>query len=228
MESFLFLFDALAYLNSGLLVLYAVLSTIVLRKSNNKIAKIVAFYLLFSCFFDVFSQIVVIFLVPSFFENSLFMAILYRLGELLIIGYLINKFWLKNKVYWGLIALAGAYLVYELFTYQNTSFLNYTANAQIAANILLVIMIAFNLIKQLQSEKTFSVSNQMLCMVFLTYFSVHLVYTVISNYIINQSFSNKGFTLFYCSYALLHIAYYFSLAFIINKKTKTPKGKTLY
>lgn len=153
-------------------------------------------------------------------NDTLYIDILYRLGELLIVGYLINHYWLKNKLSWILISLSSLFLLYDLFTYREEGLLNYVAYAQITANLLLIVLIVSNLLKQLKDTKPFSVTNQMICMVFLAYFSIHLVYMVVQNFIINQSFSNKSFVLFYSSYAILHILYYFSLAFIVFKNSK--------
>ena len=223
MNSYSFLFDVFAGINTVMLIVYAILGIMVLKKTDNKKLKIVAFYLLFSCFFDILSKLYI----QTFFSDTKFLSILYRLGELLIVGYLINKYWLKSTFFWALIGLSSIYLLYDLFTYRAIGVHNYTANAEIAANILLVVMIAFNLIKQLKSDNNFSVTSQMLSMVFLTYFSVHLIYVVITNFIINQNFSNNGFALFYCSYALLHIVYYFALALIVYKNHKPLTTKPL-
>ena len=176
--------------------------------------------MLFSCFFDLTSQVVSKFLIPEVFSSTIFLSILYRLGELVIIGFLINKVWLKSNLIWMLIGTSALYLIYDLFTYRDNGILNYVAYAQITANVLLIFIVVFNLLKQLQSSKSFSVTNQMLSMVFLAYFAIHLIYTVISNFIINQNYSNQSFVLFYCSYAILHIIYYFALAFIVYKKSK--------
>lgn len=220
MKSYYFLFDSLAYMNSALLLFYAIMSIQLLKKNKNNVLKIIAFYLLFSCFFDLTSQVVSKFLIPEVFSSTIFLSILYRLGELVIIGFLINKVWLKSNLIWMLIGTSALYLIYDLFTYRDNGILNYVAYAQITANVLLIFIVVFNLLKQLQSSKSFSVTNQMLSMVFLAYFAIHLIYTVISNFIINQNYSNQSFVLFYCSYAILHIIYYFALAFIVYKKSK--------
>lgn len=225
MKSYYFLFDILAFLNSALLFLYAVLGIFIFKKSKDSVLKIVAFYLLFSCFFDLLSSISSKFLVPEVFHDTFFLSILYRLGELLIIGYLINNYWFKSKVTWLLIGASGLFLVYDLFTYRVNGVFNYMAYAQITANVLLVCMLVVNLLKQLQGTKKFSITNQMLNMVFLAYFAVHLIYTLTKNFIINQSFNDKSFVLFYCSYAVLHILYYFALAFIVYKKQKSVLKK---
>lgn len=222
MESYYFIFVALAFINSTLLIAYSVLSMMVLKKSKNKILKTVAFYLLLSCCFDIMVRFSIIIFGRNFIIefSSIIFKIIFRLVELLIIGYLINKHWLKSKIVWVLIGASSLYLLYDLLTYRANGLLNYTAYAQIAANVLLVLLIAVNLLKQLKDTKPFSVTNQMLCMVFLTYFSIHLIYTVLQNFIINQSFSSKSFALFYSSYAGLHIIYYFALAFILFKNRK--------
>jgi len=222
MESYYFIFDVIGSINSFLLIVYSFLSIIVLRKSKNNILKIVAFYLLFSFCFDLISRFLIHNLNIDFIKEyaSIFIKIIYRLTELLIIGYLINKHWLKSKLVWVLIGASSLYLLYDLFTYRANGILNYTAYAQITANVLLVFLIVVNLLKQLKDTRPFSVTNQMLCMVFLAYFSIHLIYTVLQNFIINQSFSNKSFALFYSSYAGLHIIYYFALAFILFKNRK--------
>lgn len=220
MKSYYFLFDLLAYANSTLLLLYAFFCFKVLKNSSNIKMKIIAFYLFFCFLFDSLTRIISKYFVPEPFEDTLFLSITYRLGELIIIGYLIHKHWLKSKLIYVLIVLSSMYLVYDLFTYRINGVLNYTANAQIFANILLLIMLLVNLVKQLKSVKKFSVSNQMLNMVFLSYFSVHLIYTLVINFIINQSYSNNSFTMFYSSYVLLHIVYYFALVVIIYKNYK--------
>ena len=222
MESYYLIFEVFGYLNSVLLTAYSALGIMVLKKSNNNILKTVAFYLLFSFCFDLMIRFSIIMFGRNFIVefSSIFLKILFRLAELLIIGYLINKHWLKSKIVWVLIGASSLYLLYDLFTYRANGILNYAAYAQISANVLLVFLIAANLLKQLKDTKPFSVTNQMLCMVFLTYFSIHLIYTVLQNFIINQSFSSKSFALFYSSYAGLHIIYYFALAFILFKNRK--------
>ena len=219
MKSYYFIFDTLAYLNLALLLIYAILSIVILKKGKRSVLEIVAFYLIFSCLFSLISKGINVFFVNKF-SDILFLSILYRLGELLIIGFLINKVWLKSNLIWILIGTSALYLIFDLFTYRDNGILNYVAYAQITANVLLIFIVVFNLLKQLQSSKSFSVTNQMLSMVFLAYFAILLIYTVISNFIINQNYSNQSFVLFYCSYAILHIVYYFALAFIIYKKSK--------
>lgn len=219
MKSYYFIFDTLTYLNLVLLLIYAILSMVILKKGKRGVLEIVAFYLIFSCLFSLISKGINVFFVNKF-SDILFLSILYRLGELLIIGFLINKVWLKSNLIWMLIGTSALYLIYDLFTYRDNGILNYVAYAQITANVLLIFIVIFNLLKQLQSSKTFSVTNQMLSMVFLAYFAILLIYTVISNFIINQNYSNQSFVLFYCSYAILHIIYYFALTFIVYKKSK--------
>ena len=220
MESYYFIYETLAYLNSILLAIYAVLGIIVLKKSKKRILKIIALYLIFSCFFDFLVRILFFVIKIEIINDTLYIDILYRLGELLIVGYLINNYWLKSKIAWSLLCFCSLFLLYDLFTYREKGLLNYSAYAQITANLLLIILVVTNLLKQLRENKPFSVANQMICMIFLAYFSIHLVYTVIQNFIINQSFSNKSFVLFYSSYAVLHIVYYFSLSFILFKNLK--------
>ncbi|KAA5531754.1 hypothetical protein [Paenimyroides baculatum] len=220
MGDYYFLYDILAYVNSFFLIIYSIISIVVFKKSKKKIFKIIALYLMFSFLFDFLINI--LFFTPKIeiISDTLFLDILYRLGELLIVGYLINNYWLKSKMFWLLICVAGLFLIYDLFTYRERGLLNYVAYAQITANLLLIVLIVTNLLKQLKDTKPFSVTNQMVCMVFLAYFSIHLVYTVVQNFIINQSFTNKSFVVFYSSYAILHILYYFSLAFIVFKNSK--------
>lgn len=220
MESYYFIFKIFAYLNTFLLLIYSILSIIVLRTNCSKIIKIVALYLMCSSSFDLIALVV-----SNYFPSNLITLIAYRLCELLIIGYLINKFWLKSKLGWFLICLSGSYLVYDLFTWHLKGVLSYEAKAQTAAVILLVGLIVANLLKQLRKGKEFSVTNQMLSMVFLAYFSIHLIYTVIQNFILNQSFTDKGFAMFYTSYAILHILYYAALGFILFRNLKTPELK---
>ncbi|WKW46350.1 hypothetical protein P3875_11335 [Myroides sp. JBRI-B21084] len=180
--------------------------------------KIVAIYLSLCCLFDLIT-----FFFFKYLVNSLFILILFRIVELLIIGYLINKYWLKSTIVWYAMAGSCVYLVYDLLTYKTNGILNYEANAQTVANLLLIVLIVATLLKQLRANQPFTVTNQMLCMVLLAYFSIHLIYTVIQNFIINQSFSDKSFVLFYSSYVVLHIAYYFTLAFILFKNLKKHK-----
>lgn len=222
MESYYFIFDIFGYVNSFLLIIYSILSIIVFKISEKKVLKIIAFYLLFSFCFDFITRLYIYFLDKNLVEQylSIFLKIVFRLGELLILGYLINKHWLKSKIAWVLIAFSSIYLFYDLFTYRDKGFLNYDANAQTAVNLLLIGLVVVNLLKQLRNPENFSVINQMLSMVFLAYFSINLVYTVIQNFIINQSFANKSFVLFYSSYIMLHIVYYFALAFILFKNSE--------
>lgn len=219
MKSYYFIYDAFSYVNSIILLISSVLSIIVLKRTTCEIIKIVAFYLLFCCLFDLLSRSIVLFFhqyIPHDYTN-IFLRITFRLGELLIIGYLINKYWLKSKIAWGLMVICSSFLIYDLFTYQSKGIRNYEAQAQTAATILLIGLIITNLLKQLNSSNEYNFTNQMLNMVFLAYFSINLIYTVIQNFIINQSFTNKSFVIFYSSYALLHITYYFALAFILFK-----------
>jgi len=227
MGSYYFIFDIFGYVNSFLLIIYSILSIIVFKISEKKVLKIIAFYLLFSFCFDSITRLYIYFLYKNLTEQylSIFIKIVFRLGELLILGYLINRYWLKSKAAWFLIGLSSMYLLYDLFTYKAKGFLNYDANAQTAVNVLLIGLIVVNLLKQLKIGKEFSVTNQMLSMVFLAYFSIHLVYTVIQNFIINQSFADKSFALFYSSYVLLHIVYYTALGFILFRNLKKPQLK---
>ncbi|RRA95429.1 hypothetical protein [Paenimyroides viscosum] len=176
---------------------------------------------------DIITALIVFLLKKGFIEgfSSMILTILFRLIELLIIGYIINKHWLKSKIVWILMILSSLYLLYDLFTFQSKGILNYEARGQTIATILLVGLIVANLLKQLRKGKEFSVTNQMLCMIFLAYFSIHLVYTVIQNFIINQSFSDKSFVLFYSSYVLLHIVYYAALGFILFRNLKKAQLK---
>src|SRR5690554_1433389 len=148
MESYIFIFNVFAYINTVLLIAYSVLSVIFIKKSKDKILKVVAFYLLFNLFFDLLARVSEFFFKINFLSDSIFISlkIIYRLAELLIIGYLINKHWLKSKIVWVLIGASSLYLLYDLFTYRANGLLNYTAYAQIAANVLLVFLIAANLL----------------------------------------------------------------------------------
>lgn len=202
-----------------MLIIYS-LFCLFLFKSKSKVLKIVAFYLVFSCFLDIINTLVGIYLIPNVISDMWFLSIIYRLGELAIIGYLINSNWLKNKFMFIVILLSSLYLIYDLFTYRLNGIFNYTANAQIVANTVLLVMLLVNLIKQLKSMNMFNLTHQMLNMIFLSYFSIHLVFTVISNFIINQSYSNNSFIMLYCGYAILHIVYYSGLAFVLYKNYK--------
>jgi len=199
----------------------------VLKNNRSKVLKTVAYYLLVCCFSDLITSLIVFLLKKGFIEgfSTMHLGIMFRLIELLLIGYLINKHWLKSKIVWVLMILSSVYLLYDLFTFQSKGILNYEARAQTVANLLLLGLIVVNLLKQLKDAKQFNVSNQMLSMVFLTYFSIHLVYTVIQNFIINQSFTDKSFALFYSSYAILHIIYYAALGFILFRNLKKPQLK---
>ena len=169
-------------------------------------------YVIYSCIFDLLSR----FSSFLFNENSSFsFKLFYRLGELLIIGYLLNNYWLKNRILWYLISIISLYILYDWFIYRDDVF-NYSAYALVLSNVLLLILIIGNLIKQLNSDEIFSVTNQMLCLIF-NLFSIHLIYMVFQNYIINQTFNSKSFTWFYSGYAILHILYYFALGMILYK-----------
>ena len=224
MESYAFIFYSFTYVNTIILILSSIIGIIMLRNNKSKILKTVAYYLLICCFFDVITSFIVFLLQRDFIEgfSTIYLGIVFRLLELLLIGYLINKHWLRSKIVWLLMIFSSVYLLYDLFTFESKGILNYEARAQTVANFLLLCLIVLNLLKQLKDAKQFNVTNQMLCMVFLAYFSIHLVYTVIQNFIINQSFTDKSFALFYTSYAVLHIVYYAALAFILfrnlNKK----------
>src|SRR5690606_9991377 len=129
-----------------------------------------------------------------------------------ILGSLINIHWIKSKIVWFLIGVSGMYLMYDLLTYQSKGILNYEAHAQTAATVLMLGLILVNFLKQLTNNTQFNVTEQMLSMVFLAYFSINLIYTLLQNFIVNQSFANTSFVLFFSSYALLHIVYYLALA----------------
>lgn len=216
-------FKIVVNINTILLIVYAFLSILILKNKYKGILKYISIYLIFSCASDVLSRLMSDYLVPKYLSDTLFTGILYRLGELLLVGFLINKFWLKIKSFWVLIGLSCLYLIYELLTYRNSDIFNYLAYAQIVANVILCIMLLINLIKQLNSKKIFSLRNQIFNMIFLTYFTIHFIYTVITNFIINQSFSNQSFNLFYSSYVILHILYYFALSLILFVTIKNIK-----
>lgn len=57
MESYIFIFNVFAYINTVLLIAYSVLSVIFIKKSKDKILKVVAFYLLFNLFFDLLARV---------------------------------------------------------------------------------------------------------------------------------------------------------------------------
>lgn len=227
MESYAFIFYSFSYVNTAILIISGIISIAVLKNSTSKVLKIVAFYLLVCSISDLITSLIVFLLKKGFIVgfSSMYLGIMFRLIELIIIGYLINKHWLKNKIAWLLMIFSSLYLLYDLFTFQSKGILNYEARAQTAANVLLIGLIVANLLKQLRKGKEFSVTNQMLSMVFLAYFSIHLVYTVIQNFIINQSFTDKSFALFYSSYAILHIIYYAALAFILFRNLKKTQLK---
>lgn len=227
MESYSFIFYTFTYVNTFILLISSVLSVFVLRESKCKVLKKVAYYLLICSSFDIITNSIVLLLEQGAIEDfsTIYLGIIFRLIELLLIGYLINKHWLKSKIVWILMIFSTLYLLYDLFTFQSKGILNYEARAQTVANLLLLGLIVVNLLKQLKDANQFNVNNQMLSMVFLTYFSLHLVYTVIQNFIINQSFTDKSFALFYSSYAILHIIYYAALAFILYKNLKKTQLK---
>jgi len=221
MGIYAFIFHAFTYVNTIILIISCIISIIVLRNNRSKVLKTVAYYLLICGGSDLITGLIVFLLKRGVIEgSSMILMIIFRLIELLIIGYLINNYWLKSKLVWLLMIFSSVYLLYDLFTFQSKGILNYEARAQTTATILLVGLIVANLLKHLKKGKEFSVNNQMLCMIFLAYFSIHLVYTVIQNFIINQSFTNKSFVLFYSSYVLLHIVYYAALGFILFRNLK--------
>jgi len=221
-ESYFFVFEIFGYLNSLLLVVYCIMFIFNFRKIKNKTLKTIAVYLIFCCLIDILTHISNVLFDKDFLLNfiSIALRLTFRFGELWIIGYLLNHYWIKSKVVWFIMILCSLYLFYDFYIYQTEGILNYVAYAQITTNILLILLIIINLLKQLKVDKPFSVTNQMLCMVFLTYFSIHLVYIVFQNFLINQSFTKRSFSLFYSSYAGLHIIYYFSLALILYKSNK--------
>ncbi len=225
MESYSFIFYTFTYVNTFILLISSVLSVFVLRESKCKVLKKVAYYLLICSSFDIITNSIVFLSNREIIEgfSTIILSIIFRLVELLIIGYLINEHWLKSKMVWVLMMCSSIYLVYDLFTFESKGVLNYEARAQAVANLLLLVLIIANLLKQLRKGKEFNVTNQMLSMVFLAYFSIHLIYTVIRNFTINQSFTDKSFAMFYTSYAVLHIVYYTALAFILFKSLKKHK-----
>lgn len=227
MESYAFIFHAYTYVNTAILIISSIISIAVLRNNRSKVLKIVAYYLLICCFSDLITRLIILLLKECLIEgfSTLILTIVFRLTELLIVGYLINNYWLKSKIVWLLMIVSSVYLLYDLFTFQSNGILNYEARAQTVANVLLMGLIVANLLKQLRKVKEFNVTNQMLSMVFLAYFSIHLVYTVIQNFIINQSFTDKSFALFYSSYVVLHIVYYAALGFILFRNLKKAKLK---
>src|SRR5690554_1788566 len=120
MESYIFIFNVFAYINTVLLIAYSVLSVIFIKKSKDKILKVVAFYLLFNLFFDLLARVSEFFFKINFLSDSIFISlkIIYRLVELLIIGYLINNNWLKSKIVWFLIGATSPNLPYNFLTYR--------------------------------------------------------------------------------------------------------------
>ena len=146
--------------------------------------------------------------------------LLFRLGELWIVGYLLNYHFIKSKLVWFLMVLCSLYIFYDFFVFQNVGIERYIAFAQITTNILLILLVVYNLLKQLKHDKPFSMSSQMLSLVFLTYFSIHLVFAVFQNFTNNQDFTKSSFTLFYSIFVGLHLVYYFSIALILYKSYK--------
>ena len=227
MESYAFIFHSFTYVNTAILIISSIISIAVLRNNRNKVLKSVAYYLLICCFSDLITRLIIFLLKQQFIEgfSTMYLGISFRLMDLLLIGYLINRYWLKSKIVWILMIFSSVYLLYDLFSIQSKGILNYEARAQTVANILLIGLIVTNLLKQLRKGNDFNVTYQMLSMVFLGYFSILLVYTVIQNFIINQSFTDKSFALFYSSYAILHIIYYAALGFILFRNLTKTKLK---
>lgn len=220
--NYYFVFELLAYLNTVLLLIYSVASVFYFKKLKSKILKNVAFYLIFCCVFDLSYRVTNYLINDREFLTSVSIGfrLLFRLGELWIVGYLLNYYLVKSKLVWLLMVFCSIYLCYDYYVFQSVGIERYAAFAQITTNILLILLVVYNLLKQLKHDIPFSMSNQMLSLVFLTYFSIHLVFAVFQNFTNNQSFIKMSFTLFYSIYAVLHLIYYFSLALILYKSYK--------
>lgn len=221
-ENYYFVFEIFAYLNTILLVIYSLMSVYFFNKFKNKILKNVAFYFIFCCAFDIISHITNYLIDNRELLTTVSMAfrLLFRLGELWIVGYLLNYYLVKSKLVWLLMVLCSIYLCYDYYVFQSVGLERYAAFAQIATNILLILLVVYNLLKQLKHDIPFSMSNQMLSLVFLTYFSIHLVFAVFQNFTNNQDFTKSSFTLFYSIFVGLHLVYYFSIALILYKSYK--------
>lgn len=222
MESYYYIFEIFAYINSISLIFYCILSLYLLKFQKSSIFKFVSYYIIFSCVFDLITRFSIYIFGIEFLADysSIFFKILYRLVELLLLGYLINTYWLKNKYIWLIIGGGSIYLIYDLITYRSGGILSYLSEAEIVSNLILICLIVMSLLKQLKSTEWFRINHQFLNLVFLAYFSIHLIYTVFQNFLINQRFSNKSFVLFYCTYALLHIIYYAALVLISYRESK--------
>ena len=217
MNSYYFIYDVFASLNTITLVLYSFLAVYYFNKKLLWEYKIIAIYLLFSCFFDLTTFLIMKYVDKTVIHDTFFLSVLYRCGELILISYFIYQNVLKYKIVWFFVSIGIIGFIYELFTYKSNNVLNYVSYAQIYAGILLCILCISGLLSQLQSEKRIHITHQLILFIFLSYLAVYLVYTVVQNFILNQSFSNRSFVLFYSSYALLHVVYYFALAYVIRK-----------
>lgn len=225
MQDYFNIFEAFGFLNSLILIIGSWISIKFLNKNYLGIFKIVSAYILIAFFFDTISRITTHdFLKSCFGENvSASLRIIYRLFEVVILGYMFNKYCLKNKIIWFFIGVSSVYLLYELLTFEKNGILNYDANAITLANTLLLILGVFSMLKSMFYVKDVKLNNLLLCMIFVAYFAIHLIYTVIHNFLINQKFTDKSFAIFYSSYAILHLIFYGALTFILYREYKLNK-----
>src|SRR5690554_8212027 len=98
MESYIFIFNVFAYINTVLLIAYSVLSVIFIKKSKDKILKVVAFYLLFDLVVDLVARVSEFFFKINFLTalSVISLKIMYRLAEGVISGHLSRKHWRKS------------------------------------------------------------------------------------------------------------------------------------
>lgn len=215
MKNYYFIFDFFGYIITVLLSVFASLSIFFILKKYISKLKIIAIYLVLCFFFDILSIFLNALIEKKLLVNSYFLILFFRSLESIIISYFIYQNILKYKIIWFFTGIGILWFIYELFTYQNNGVLNFISYAQIYMGIMLSIYCILGLFEQLQSSQKINITEQLLLFIFLSYFALYLVYTIVQNFILNQSFSNKSFVLFYSSYALLHIVYYSVLTYVL-------------